>query len=57
MRILRAMHARLDLNAYPMKGLQAYGELLLDDIQIERKVPKDLEPTEWGWLIGLRWAG
>ena len=47
----------LDVNAFPLKGLQFYGELLLDDIQIEEKIPKDLEPTEWGWLVGLRWAG
>jgi hypothetical protein len=47
----------LDFSIFPTPGLQVYGELLLDDIQIEEKDPKDLEPTEWGWLVGLRWAG
>jgi len=47
----------LDFSIFPTPGVQAYGELLLDDIQIENKIPKDLEPTEWGWLVGLRWAG
>ncbi|MCX6640806.1 MAG: hypothetical protein NTW14_10040 [bacterium] len=47
----------LDVNAFPCPGVQAYGELLLDDIQFENKKPQDLEPTEWGWLIGSRWCG
>ena len=47
----------LDVVAYPHPGLEAFGELLLDDIQVEKKEPADLEPTEWGWLVGLRWAG
>jgi hypothetical protein len=44
----------LDANAWLHPGLQAYGEILLDDIQLEKKKPQDLEPTEWGWLIGTR---
>lgn len=47
----------LDLCAFPHPGWQLYAELLLDDIQLEKKTPRDLEPTEWGWLIGVRWVG
>jgi hypothetical protein len=46
-----------DVCASPHPGWQLYTELLLDDIQLEKKTPRDLEPTEWGWLIGVRWAG
>lgn len=46
-----------DFSAFPARDIQAYGELLLDDAQFENKTPKDLEPAQWGWLIGLRWAG
>jgi len=47
----------LDFSAFPLRGLEAYGELLLDDFQLEDNNPADLEPTEWGWLIGGRWNG
>ncbi len=47
----------LDVSVYPAPHWQAYGEILLDDVQLENKTPKDLEPAEWGWLIGGRWAG
>ncbi len=47
----------LDFVAYPAAGAEVYGEILLDDIQLERKNSSDLEPTEWGWLIGGRWSG
>ena len=30
-----------------------YGEFLLDDFQIDNKVPGDLEPTEWGMNVTL----
>lgn len=47
----------MDVSAFPAAGFQVYGELLLDDVQVEEKSPEDLEPAEWGWLIGGRWAG
>jgi len=46
----------LDLLVYPMKNLQFYGSLLIDDIQLEKTCPGDLEPNEIGWLVGSRWA-
>jgi hypothetical protein len=46
-----------DFNAWVIPGTQFFGEILLDDIQLENKKPKDLEPPLWGWLIGGRWAG
>lgn len=45
-----------DFNAYLADCFQIYGQLLLDDVQIERKTSSDLEPSEWGWLIACRWA-
>lgn len=47
----------LDFITYPHAGFEVFGELLLDDVQIEQEKPEDLEPAEWGWLIGCRWAG
>ena len=47
----------LDFSAWAISGTQVFGELLVDDIQLENNKPKDLEPTLWGWLIGARWAG
>jgi hypothetical protein len=46
-----------DFNAWPLAGTEVFGEILVDDVQLEHKIPKDLEPTAWGWLIGGRWAG
>lgn len=46
-----------DVNAWLPAGAQAFGEILVDDIQLEHKTSKDLEPPSWGWLIGGRWAG
>jgi hypothetical protein len=30
--------------------------LLIDDFQVETKVPGDLEPDEFGFLVGGQWA-
>lgn len=46
----------LDFTAFPRDGFQIFGQLLLDDIQIEQKTPEDLEPPEWGWLVGASWT-
>ncbi|MBU0517530.1 capsule assembly Wzi family protein [bacterium] len=46
-----------DFVVYPAVGTEIFGELLLDDIQLEKNDSKDLEPNEWGWLIGGRWSG
>jgi len=46
----------LDLDWYPWDGAELYGEFLIDDLQIERRVPKDLEPSEVGWIAGLRFT-
>jgi hypothetical protein len=42
--------------AMPARGLTLYGDLLIDDIQIEKSGPGDLEPNEYGFMAGLRWA-
>jgi hypothetical protein len=44
----------LDLIAWPANGLELYGSLLIDDIQVEKTGPGDLEPNEIGWLAGGR---
>lgn len=46
----------IDFSFYPRSGIEVYGQLLIDDIQIEKKVPGDLEPNELGLLIGARSA-
>ena len=46
----------IDISYYPAKNMHLYGELLIDDIQLEKSGPVDLEPDEWGFLIGIQGA-
>ena len=46
----------LDLSFYPVKNLNFYGELLIDDWQVSRQSKEDLEPNEYGFIIGFRCA-
>lgn len=46
----------LDLLVYPLRTWQVYGSLLIDDIQVEKTGPGDLEPNELGWIAGTRYA-
>ncbi len=45
-----------DFSYFPKSGFEIYGQLLIDDVQIEKKVPGDLEPNEYGILLGGRCA-
>jgi hypothetical protein len=45
-----------DLSFYPVKNLNFYGELLIDDWQVSRQTKGDLEPNEYGFIVGLRYA-
>lgn len=40
----------------PKAGVEIYGQWLIDDFQIENVDSTDLEPNEWGMLIGGRVA-
>lgn len=40
----------------PRAGLEIYGQWLIDDFQIENVDSTDLEPNEWGLLVGGRLA-
>jgi len=42
------------LDLRPKSDLEIYGELLVDDFQIDHKSPADKEPFEGGFLIGQR---
>ncbi len=44
----------LDLDWYPWRNWEFYGEILVDDFQLEKTGPGDLEPNEVGTIIGLR---
>ena len=46
----------IDWDLYLWPNLEIYGEIMLDDIQVDRKTPGDLEPDEYGLLLGLHWA-
>ncbi|MBI4532136.1 MAG: hypothetical protein HY709_11530 [Candidatus Latescibacteria bacterium] len=46
----------LDFRGRPTRKSEVYGELLIDDFQVEKKTPGDLEPDEIGILIGGQWA-
>jgi len=43
----------LDVCWWPRERLQAYGQLVVDDLQFENKGEKDREPAEIGFLLGL----
>jgi len=38
------------------RNYQVYAEVLIDDIQFDKKVPGDLEPNEFGIILGGDWA-
>jgi len=44
----------VDVSFFPVKKWEFYGSLLIDDIQLEKTGPGDLEPNEIGWLFGSR---
>jgi len=46
----------LDFAWYFHPNWNMYGEFLVDDFQVDRKTPGDLEPNELGLLIGLQHA-
>jgi hypothetical protein len=46
----------LDLIVWPKDGMEFYGSFLIDDIQVEKTGPGDLEPNELGWIVGGRIA-
>ena len=46
----------LDFIARPQLGLEFYGQLLIDDIQVEKRGRGDLEPNEIGYLLGVEKA-
>ncbi len=46
----------LDWDLYFIPNLEIYGEILIDDIQVDEKKPGDLEPNEYGFLLGVQWA-
>jgi len=46
----------LDWDLYLPHRLNFYGELLIDDLQVDKKSPGDLEPNEIGLLTGFHWT-
>ncbi len=46
----------VDWDLYLHPNLELYGEFLIDDYQVDRAVPGDLEPNELGLLLGVNWA-
>ncbi len=46
----------VDWDLYFPHRVEFYGEFLIDDIQVDKKVPADLEPNELGLLVGANWA-
>ncbi|NTW49187.1 MAG: capsule assembly Wzi family protein [Chlorobiales bacterium] len=43
-----------DLSVFPYEGLNVYASLVIDDWQMDNKSQQDLEPNEWGGIIGVR---
>ena len=46
----------LSLALMPKPGIFLYGDLMIDDIQIEKSGPGDLEPNEIGYIFGANVA-
>ena len=50
----------LDFDWYPGKNWEFYGEILVDDFQLEKTGSGDMEPNEVGLLVGMQhrdWLG
>ena len=45
----------LNFDLYLPYDLNVYGDVLIDDFQVDKKEPGDLEPNEIGLLIGGKW--
>ncbi|NOX36345.1 MAG: capsule assembly Wzi family protein [Calditrichaeota bacterium] len=45
-----------DWDIYLIPNVEIYGEFLVDDFQIDKKDPGDLEPNELGLILGANWA-
>ena len=45
-----------DIRFYLKNNLSFYSSLLIDDFQVEKTGPVDLEPNEIGYILGLDWA-
>jgi hypothetical protein len=43
----------LDFTWKPRSGVKLYGQLLIDDIQLDHKTQGDQEPPEYGLLLGI----
>ena len=50
------LFASLDFALFPVRNYEFFGEILIDDIQVEKTGPGDLEPPEWGLLLGFQIA-
>jgi len=48
--------AEVDVRMLPFRNVELYGELLIDDYQVDREVPGDLEPNEIGLILGVEVA-
>jgi len=48
--------AGLDFDYMPTVGVRLYGQLLIDDFQIENKSQGDQEPNEIGLMLGTHWV-
>ena len=46
----------IDFAFYPGKAIELYGQLLIDDVQVEKTGPADLEPNEIGVMLGMQVA-
>ena len=46
----------LDIILRPKPWLKCYSSLLIDDIQLEKTRPGDLEPNEIGFIGGVQWS-
>ncbi len=40
----------------PHRNWRLYGDLLIDDLQLENSGPTDLEPSELGYIFGVDWS-
>lgn len=48
--------ASIDIDLFPTTGAELFGELLIDDVKIERVNTSDLEPSKIGYLVGAQYA-
>ncbi|MEE2710541.1 MAG: capsule assembly Wzi family protein [Gemmatimonadota bacterium] len=46
----------IDIDVFPVENVEIFGELMIDDVKLEKANPSDLEPNRLGFMLGAQYA-